>query len=118
MLAIYAFLRPKKAFNPSACLRIPLIFRTNVAEGFEFQTLQNHSARGLILQYAGSVGSVGRYDKKVCWRTDKSRLCAASPCDKFFKARVWKSNPCDCGNAPGAEGFERFEKQTFQPFLR
>ena len=88
-----------------------------IARGTAYKYLVEMAEKNMI-EYDGSVGSVGRYDKKVCWRTDKSRLCAASPCDEFFKAWVGKSNPCDCGNAPGAEGFEGFEKQTLQPFLR
>ena len=37
---IYAFLKPKKSFNPSAKPSFSLILRRKVAEGFGFQTLQ------------------------------------------------------------------------------
>ena len=37
---IYAFLKPKKSFNPSANPSFSLILRRKVAEGFGFQTLQ------------------------------------------------------------------------------
>ena len=37
---IYAFLKPKKSFNPSANPSFSLILNRKVAEGFGFQTLQ------------------------------------------------------------------------------
>ena len=36
----YAFLKPKKSFNPSADPSFPLILNRKMAEGFDFQTLQ------------------------------------------------------------------------------
>ena len=37
---IYAFLKPKKSFNPSADPSFSLILNRKVAEGFDFLTLQ------------------------------------------------------------------------------
>ena len=41
---LYAILTLEKSFNPSANHRFSLVFRANVAEGFDFQTFQNCSA--------------------------------------------------------------------------
>ena len=41
---LYAILTLEKSFNPSANHRFSLVFRANVAEGFDFQTFQHCSA--------------------------------------------------------------------------
>ena len=41
---IYAKITLKKSFNPSALLSFSMIFRAKVAEGFDFQILQQGSA--------------------------------------------------------------------------
>ena len=95
---IYVFQPFKKCFNLSAACCFQLILNAKQAEGFDFSTLQHRSA---------ARATLGRQSRRLECRSlelaRQSRLLK-----RLSKVAV--------GFTPRAEGFERFENQTLQPF--
>ena len=100
-LYIYAFLTPKKSFNPSASSLSPLIFKENRLKGLIFKPFKPFSrgpepfSRGLVSPKAG-IG--------------KTTPAFGKPIGGFVRPKA------GLGQRPAAEGFERLENQTLQPF--
>ena len=116
MLAIYACLRPKKAFNPSACLLILLIFRTKVAEGFEFQTLQNHSAADRSFSTPVRLVLLTATIKKFTGELTNPGFAPRVPATNFSKPGLGNPIPATAAMPPALKGLKGLKNKPFSHF--
>ena len=105
---LYAILTLEKSFNLSADCRFSLVFSANMAERFDFQTLQNCSASFFLFFSPIKQASSCTIHASTLNACHKSANC-------FPKAWDLKINSADWNINSAAERAEGLQKQTLQP---
>ena len=106
-LYIYAFLTPKKSFNPSASSLSPLIFKENRLKGLIFKPFKPFSRGPEPFSRGPEPFSRGPASPKA--GIGKTTPGFGKPIGGFVRPKA------GLGQRPAAEGFERLENQTLQP---
>ena len=107
-LYIYAFLTPKKSFNPSASSLSPLIFKENRLKGLIFKPFKPFSRGPEPFSRGPEPFSRGPASPKA--GISKTIPAFGKPIGGFVCPKT------GLGQRPAAEGSEGFENQTLQPF--